>query len=68
MGYLHIIFLNSPQKCMLLYSLEVPLQGVSNEYSQYMFLWRNKKNINTFWLKKNVLSGALGFGVQIAEF
>ena len=23
-----------------------------NEYPQYMFLWRNKKNINTFGLKK----------------
>ena len=28
------------------------LQGASNEYSQHMFSWRNKKNINTFGLKK----------------
>ena len=31
------------------YSLEVPWQGTSNEYPQHMFLWRNKKNIRTFW-------------------
>ena len=31
--------------CMSGYSLE------GNEYPQHMFLWRNKKNINTFWLK-----------------
>ena len=34
------------------YSLEVPQWGTSNEYPQHMFLWRNKKNINTFGLKK----------------
>ena len=34
------------------YSLEAPRQGASNEYPQYMFLWRNKKNINTFGMKK----------------
>ena len=39
------IFHISPQKNMLWYSLEVPHQGDSNEYPQYMFLWRNKKNI-----------------------
>ena len=33
-------------------SNEYPLQGTSNEYPQHMFLWRNKKNINTFGLKK----------------
>ena len=33
------------------YSLEVPQWGTSNEYLQHMFSWRNKKNINTFWLK-----------------
>ena len=26
--------------------------GASNEYPQHMFSWRNKKNINTFGLKK----------------
>ena len=34
------------------YSLEVPRQGASNEYPQHMCLWRNKKDINNFWLKK----------------
>ena len=27
------------------YSLEAPRRGASNEYTQHMFLWRNKKNI-----------------------
>ena len=27
-------------------------RGVSNEYPQRIFLWRNKKNINNFRLKK----------------
>ena len=35
------------------YSLEVPHWGTSNEYPQYMFLWRNKRNIylihTLFW-------------------
>ena len=30
---------------MLLYLLEVPHCGTSNEYPQHMFLWKNKKNI-----------------------
>ena len=34
------------------YSLEAPLRGASYEYPQHMFSWRNKKNINTFQLKK----------------
>ena len=37
---------------MLWYSLEAPRIGASNEYPQHMFLWTNKKNINTFGLKK----------------
>ena len=40
------------------YSLEVPLWCNTNEYQQNMFLWRNKKNINWFWLK-NILSKAM---------
>ena len=32
-------------KNMLLYSLEVPQWGPSNECLQHMFLWRNKKNL-----------------------
>ena len=34
------------------YSLEVPQRGTFNEYPQHMFSSRNKKNIDTFWLKK----------------
>ena len=33
------------------YSLEVPQWGTFNEYPQHIFLWRNKKNINTLWFK-----------------
>ena len=33
------------------YSLEAPQRGASNEYPQYMFLRRNKKNISIFQLK-----------------
>ena len=48
------------QNHALWYSLEVPHQPASNEYQQWMFSWRYKKNINDFWLKKkSVLSGAL---------
>ena len=46
------IFLISPQKHVLWYTLEAPHQGASKKYSQHMFLWRNEKNINTFGLKK----------------
>ena len=34
------------------YSLEASHWGTSYEYPQYMFSWRNKKNIKTFWLIK----------------
>ena len=34
--------------------LEVPYS--SNEYPQHMFSWRDKKNMNTFWLKKKTSS------------
>ena len=51
-GYPHNIFLISPRKHMLWYSLEAPQQGASNEYPQHMFAWRNKKNISIFWMKK----------------
>ena len=37
------------------YSLEVPQCGASNEYPQYMLLWRNKKSMNIFWLIKKCL-------------
>ena len=34
------------------YSLEAARWRTSNEYPHHMFLWRNKKNINIFLLKK----------------
>ena len=34
------------------YSLEVPNRGISNEYPQHMFMWRNKKISTIFGLKK----------------
>ena len=46
-------FLISPQKKICCgYSLEVPPWGTSNEYPQHMFLLRNKKTKDIFWLKK----------------
>ena len=39
------IFLISPQKHMLWYSLEVPQRGTSNAYPQPMFSWRNYKKL-----------------------
>ena len=51
-GYPHNIFLTSRQKHMLLYSLEAPRWGASNEYPQHMFLLRNKKDISIFRMKK----------------
>ena len=51
-GYLHNIFLISPWKHTLLYSLEVPWQGTSIEYPQDMFSWINNENINTLGWKK----------------
>ena len=46
-----VVFLFLHKNICCGYSLEVPHRGTSNEYPQRMFLWRNKKNINTFWLK-----------------
>ena len=37
----------------MLWSLIRSAQGTSNEYPQHMFLWRWKKNIDTFQLEKN---------------
>ena len=37
---------------MLLYSLEASQQSTSKDSPQYIFLYRNKKNINIFWMKK----------------
>ena len=36
------IFLISPRKRYFGYSLEALCRGVFNEYTQYMFSWRNK--------------------------
>ena len=33
----------------------MPQRGVSNEYPQHMFSWRNKKHINIFQLKKRFI-------------
>ena len=38
---------------MLWYSLEVPHCGTSNEYPQYMFTWRNTKNILSGYILKS---------------
>ena len=46
------IFLVSPWKRMLWKLIKVSHCGASNKYLQYMFLWRNKNNINIIWLKK----------------
>ena len=45
----------------VLITVEVPQGGSSNEYPQHMFLWRNKKNISTFGLKKSVLPRAIQY-------
>ena len=51
------IVLISPRKRG--YSLEAPHRDTSNGYPQHMFSRRNKKNINTFGLKKTpILSRA----------
>ena len=52
MWYKINILLILPQNICSVYSLAVPHQSASNEYSKYMFLWRNRKNIDNFWLKK----------------
>ena len=35
--------------------------------STYMFLWRNKKNINTFGLKKSILSRAMHKYLEVTK-
>ena len=52
-GYQVNNFLISSQNIWCRYSLEAPRWGASNEYPQQIFLWRNKKNINTEKKKKN---------------
>ena len=58
-GYPVNNLLISPRKHMLWYSLEAPRRGASNEYPQHIFSLRNKKNINTFGLKKSGLTRAM---------
>ena len=53
-GYPVNIFLISPQKHVV-----GTRGGASNEYPQHMFSRRNKKNINTFGLKKSALTSAV---------
>ena len=52
---------------MLWYSLEAPRRGASNEYPQHMFLWRNKKDISIFRLKKSALSVSMTMGLGFAK-
>ena len=47
-----MIFLFLHENICCGYSLEVPHQSTSNEYPQHTFSCRNKKNVNTFGLKK----------------
>ena len=52
-GGIHIIFfLFLHENICCGYSLEAPYRGASNEYPQHMFLWRNKKDISIFRMKK----------------
>ena len=55
MGIKEVVFLFLDENICCGYSLEVPLQVTSNEYTQHMFLSRNQKNIDTFWFGKKCL-------------
>ena len=37
----------------------MPQWGISNEYPQHIFLWRNKKKYQHFWIEKSILSRAM---------
>ena len=52
MGIRLIVLLFLDENICCGYSLEAPRRGASNEYPQHMFSLGNKKNIDTFWLKK----------------
>ena len=52
MGISKIVFLFLDKNIRCGYSLEAPQRGASNEYPQHMISSRNKKNIDTFWVKK----------------
>ena len=47
-----IFFLFPHENTCCGYSLEAPNQGTSNKNPQYIFSWRNKKNINICLIKK----------------
>ena len=51
---------------MLLYSLESPRQGDSNEYQQHMFLWRTDKNYPSI-ISKNLPYLFFWLNLQIWE-
>ena len=51
-GYQVKVFLFLNENICCGYSLEAPRRGASNEYSQHVFLSRNKKNKDSFWLEK----------------
>ena len=55
-GVFKCVFLISPLKITCVVGIsKAPWRDISYEYLQYMFLWRNEKNINTTWLKKSAL-------------
>ena len=56
--YIDIFFLFFHENICCGYSLEASHWGASNEYPQHILLGRNKKNINTSWLQKD-LPGAI---------
>ena len=47
-----IFFLFLKENICCGYLLEAPRRGTSNEYPQHMFLFRNKKDISIFRMKK----------------
>ena len=53
---IYFLFLNKNKCCG--YSLEAPRRGASNEYPQYMYLSRNKKNI--MWIPPLICSYGRG--------
>ena len=58
--YAHNIFSYfSINKISCGYSLETPRRGVSNEYSQHIFVGEIKKNYQYFLVDKSTLSGAM---------
>ena len=46
------------------YSLEAPSSAGSNEYSQHMFSWRNKKKCQNIFERKGALPGSIDYHIQ----